>query len=65
MGQAKQRGTYDQRVEHALAGPQKAKRLSARERDALIAQVMMESVGKMFCELGIGKAELGIDRRLQ
>ena len=55
MGQAKARGTRDERVQHALANPPKVKRLSKRETKELIAQTTMEYVGKIFCELGVDR----------
>ena len=48
MGQAKSRGTKEQRVQQALARPPKPKRMSAQEQREVAMQCALEVMGKIL-----------------
>ncbi len=48
MGQARTRGTLEERIAQARAQPQKPQKMSKREAREFIAAATMEYVGKIF-----------------
>lgn len=48
MGQAKARGTLEERIAQSKAEPQKPRKMSKREAREFIAATTMEYVGKIF-----------------
>ena len=48
MGQAKARGTLEERIAQSKAEPQKPRKMSKREAREFVAAATMEYVGKIF-----------------